>query len=223
MHSTDYIPHEEASFVPWANNFVSQVTQKGAAWGISDAEKTKLTEYHDTFVQKYDTAMNPATGTQAAIQEKNDAKDDFIAYIRRIYRMRILHSDTVTKADRDLLQVPIHDTINTPIPPPSTAPLLTTDTSVHLQHKLKAVDSVATRKRGGLPAKVRGVEIWRKIDGAQPADDSEFSYLATSTSSTHVESYALGCAGKIVWYRCRWVNGRNQPGPWSEIVSAIVP
>jgi hypothetical protein len=223
MHSTDYIPHTEASFVPWSSNFVSQITLKGTGWEVTNEEKTELSERQNVFMQKYNTAQNPETATQAAIQAKNDAKKEFIAYIRKIYRTRILNNDKVTNEDRDLLKVPIHDSTNTPVPPPHTVPLLIVDTSIHLQHKLKAVDTADGVKRSALPPKVRGLEIWRKIDGTPPVNDSDFTFFTLSSTTTHVESYPLENAGKTVWYRCRWTNARNQPGPWSEIVSAIIP
>ena len=39
-----------------------------------------------------------------------------------------------------------------------------------------------------------------------------------------VVEYTYGQVGVTVWYRFRWVNSRNQPGPWSEgVLSAVIP
>ena len=48
-----------------------------------------------------------------------------------------------------------------------------------------------------------------------------FTYVATSTTATHVIDYPLAQVGTID--RFRWVNARNQPGPWSEIIFAVIP
>jgi hypothetical protein len=85
------------------------------------------------------------------------------------------------------------------------------------------VDSVEVRKRGGLPAGVHGFETWRKVGGTAPVNDSDFAYLNFSSTSTLVVDYLLEEAAATVWYRFRWTNAKNQPGPWSEIISAIVP
>ena len=223
MHSKDYIPHVEALFVLWIENFILILTAKAAAWGILPAEMAKLAELLEKFKEKYAIAVAPATCTNAAKKAKNDAKKELVTYVRKIYRTRLLFNDSVTNEDHELLQIPIHDTTHTPSPSPHSAPIGRIDTSVHLQHKIKVTDTVEISKRSSIPDKVRGYEIWRKIDGNIPTTESEFSYLATSTSSLHIETYKLDIVGKIVWYRFRWVNSRNQPGPWSEIISAIIP
>jgi hypothetical protein len=35
--------------------------------------------------------------------------------------------------------------------------------------------------------------------------------------------FDLSDVGKNVFYRFRWVNTRNQPGEWSEVVQATIP
>ena len=217
------MPHVESEFLPWVENYVTVMTENAVAWSVTPAETSKLAELLGKFKEKYAIAKTPATQTQAARQAKNDAKTALESYVRKIYRKRLLHNDDVTNEERDLLQVPIHDKTNTPSALPQSSPVAFIDTSVHLQHKIKVTDSITATKRGGLPHNVRGFELWRKIDGPQPSTESEFSYLARPTSSLYVESYTLENAGKQIWYRARWVNSRNQPGPWSGIFGAIVP
>jgi hypothetical protein len=97
------------------------------------------------------------------------------------------------------------------------------DTSVRQRHTLHAVDTLEVRPRGGLPDGVAAFETWRFVGEAMPTDESAFTYVATSTTTHLVVDYTLAEAGKTVWYRFRWVNARNQPGPWSEIIGAIIP
>ncbi|MDR1958063.1 MAG: hypothetical protein LBQ54_03300 [Planctomycetaceae bacterium] len=53
--------------------------------------------------------------------------------------------------------------------------------------------------------------------------DEEFVYANFSSSVTLTLEYSLEYVGKTVWYQFRWVNLKNDPGPWSEnIVSAVI-
>jgi hypothetical protein len=71
---------------------------------------------------------------------------------------------------------------------------------------------------------MHGVEVWRKVGGEPQTDDSEYSFVCLSTCTAIVLEYPLTDTGKMVYYRFRWVNSRNQPGPWSEnFVSVVIP
>ena len=223
MKGQDYIPKVETRFLIWSENYVNVLAANAVRWGIPNSEAGKLNDLNIEFKEKYSIAENPATRTKVAIQAKNDAKKAFTTDIRRLYRSYIIYNEAVTNEDRDLLQVPIHDAKASPSSAPHSAPSGTVDTSVHLRHTIKVVDSVETSKRGGLPIGVHGFETWRKIGGAIPTSDSEFAYLNFSSTSSLAVDYQLEDAGKTVWYRFRWASMKNQHGPWSEIVSAIIP
>jgi hypothetical protein len=72
------------------------------------------------------------------------------------------------------------------------------------------------------PANAHGVEVWRKVGAPAPVANADFAYAGFSTRSTHVVEYTLEDVGKTVWYRAHWVNAKNEPGPWSEVVSAVI-
>ena len=223
MNNKDYIPTVETRFLIWSENYVNVLASNASRWSIPDSAVSRLHGLNTEYKEKYSVAENPATRTRVAIQAKNDAKKSFIAGIRRVYRSYVLYNESVSNEDRELLQVSIHDTKATPSVAPHTAPSGAVDTSVHLRHTIKVVDSVEVRKRGGLPAGVHGFEAWRKMGGAMPVNESEFSYLDASSTSTIAVDYPLEDAAKTVWYRFRWTGNKNQHGPWSEIISAIIP
>jgi hypothetical protein len=223
MKNTDYVPGMESKFLIWSENYVNALVANAERWGIPQNTLTGLNALHTTFKEKYALAENPATRTKIAVQAKNDAKKAFIANIRRVYRSFVLYNENVTNDDRDLLQVPIHDTTATPATAPTTAPAGTINTAVHLRHTIKVVDTAELSKRGGLPAGVHGFETWRKTGGEIPVNNNDFAYLNFSSTSTLTVDYPLEDAGKTVWYRFRWATNTNQHGPWSEIVSAIIP
>ena len=224
MNKKDYVPTRESEFYPWVKNLVAVSQSKGAQWNISTVQLENLSSSFANYEVKYLIAINPATRTQVAVQAKNDVKKKFTSELRVFCMSSLLHNPQVTNADRNLLGLPVRDTRPTPVPPPHTMPVGMVDTSVHQRHTIRVSDSEVTTKRGGLPAHVRGFEIWRKVgSNVPPVSDNEFVYLNFSSTTSLTVDYSLTEVGQMVWYRFRWVNARNQPGPWSEsIVSAVV-
>jgi hypothetical protein len=223
MRNKSYIPTKEAEFHPWSKNLVKVTAAKATQWQIPTAATQKLSTSFLTYDSKYQIANDPATRTPVTVQDKNDAKKTFTGDARDYCRGYLLYNKLLTNADRDLLQLPIPDKHPTPIPPPKGMPEGRVDTSVHQRHTLHAVDTLEVRPRGGLPGGVAAFETWRFIGEAMPTDESAFTYVATSTTTHPVVDYALAESGKTAWYRFRWVNARNHPGPWSEIIYAVIP
>ncbi|MDR1407461.1 MAG: hypothetical protein LBJ23_05375 [Tannerella sp.] len=223
MKRKRYIPSREAEFYPWSKNLVDVSQSKGAQWEIPAMRIQNLGASFKNFELKYLIALDPATRTKITVQDKNGAKKSFTVDLRDFCQGNLLHNALVTDADRDLLRLPIPDRTPTHIPPPSGTPSGRVDTAVHQRHTVHVVDTQEIRPRGGLPDGVYGFETWRGTGSEMPTDDSGFTYLNTSTTTSLAIEYALSEVGKNVWYRFRWVNARNQPGPWSEIICAVIP
>jgi hypothetical protein len=223
MKRKDYIPTRESELHEWGKNLVKVTGTKGTQWQIPVAATQKLGTSFAAYDGKYLIAIDPATHTPAAVQDKNDARKTFIGDTRNYCKGFLLYNQLLTDADRDLLRLPIPDRHPTPIPPPNRPPEGRADTSVHQRHTLHVIDTLEVRPRGGLPGGVAAFETWRFVGNTMPTDESAFAYVATSTVTHLVIDYALAEVGKTVWYRFRWVNARNQPGPWSEIICAVIP
>jgi hypothetical protein len=176
-----------------------------------------------TFRAALAVSKNPATRTPVATEAKNDARKAVEAKARPFIQGRLIKNPKVTPADLLAMELPVHDTHATPAPLPVRMPIGEIDFSVHQQHTVHVKDDHLTGKVR--PDHVRGYEVWRKIGGdAPPATDEEYSYVGFSSRVTYTINYSLSDVGKTVWYRFRWINTRNQPGPWSETpISAIIP
>jgi hypothetical protein len=155
------------------------------------------------------------------VQGKNDARKALKKAIRLAVKEYLSYNHLVTNGDRDNLGLPIHDVKPTPSPMPTDMPVGEIDTSKHQQHSVHVKTGTLTGK--SKPPKVHGFEVWRKVGGAPPASDAEWVYVNLSSRSPLLINYPQTEVGKTVYYRFRWVNSRNQPGPWSEIRNAIIP
>jgi len=119
------------------------------------------------------------------------------------------------------LQITIRKTTKTPTPVPTTRPIGIVDNRNRLEHSIKFFDE-ETPNSIRKPDGVKVCEVWFKIDGPPPVDESELTYVATDTKTPYVVHFEGADVGKMVHYMLRWVNTRIEHGPWSETISTTV-
>jgi hypothetical protein len=222
MRVKDYIPDTEIQFYKWVNYIFPYVTDKDniARWKLPpDAVTSELTYAFNDFNVKYLYAKNPETRTPAAITAKTNSLKGFKSLLRKYIKGYITYNTLVNNEDRRIMNLPIHDTKPTPASPPTEEPIF------DIGFRRQEHDIIVKNKDGkkNKPKNANGFEIWRKVGGNPPQTDTDFSYTATSTRSIFTMKYGLSESGKNVWYRVRWVNSKNEPGPWSDISNAIIP
>jgi len=210
------IPHSDAEFDTWQDNYVEIVKTKAADYGIPAEEVTKVTNKQAVWVKDYGVAKSKNNRDTGEVKAKDDAKADYTATLRAFTKEYLAHNHLVTDADRLHLGITVESGTHTPVAVPTTAPVLTIDFSVRQQHSLNIVDS-ATPQSKAKPYGVHGFELWRKM-----SDGSDFVYLATYTCTPQLVKYADTDAAKTASYKSRWVNTKGEQGPWSAVVSCLV-
>jgi hypothetical protein len=221
MNNSDYLPSNDRAFLGWVVNFTKHLFPSLTRFGFPEDVYQELVVMLSSFEQKLEIADEPATRTKTTVQVKNDTHNALEHRIRQVVKEYLTNNHTVTNGDRDDLGLPIHDVKPTPTPTPTDMPVGEIDTSKHQQHGVHVKAGTLTGK--SKPPKVHGFEVWRKVGGDPPASDSEWVYVNFSSRSPLLINYPQTEVGKTVYYRFRWVNSRNQPGPWSEsYVSAVI-
>ena len=132
-----------------------------------------------------------------------------------------MHNPQVTDADRKSMGLPVYDRKPTPVTPPTTRPEIEVRFTQIMEHFLHVRDSES--KSSAKPPHVIGFEIWRRVGGDTEPTYDEMQFVEMATRSPHLVQYGAADRSKTVSYASRWVNSRGEKGPWSEIVSAIVP
>jgi hypothetical protein len=132
-----------------------------------------------------------------------------------------MHNSQVSDADRRTMGLPVYDRTPTHARVPATRTEMDIVFSQILKHILHVRDSES--KSAGKPPHVIGFELWRRVGGDTEPTFDEMQLVELATRSPHTLEYPSADRGKLVWYASRWVNTRGEKGPWSEIVSAIVP
>jgi hypothetical protein len=159
--------------------------------------------------------------TPAVTREKNDARKAYESALRTFIQGQLMRNVKVTDADRTSMGLPVYDRTPTTPSVPTSRTETRVDFSQIAQHIIQVRDQ--DTKSSVKPNYVVGFELWRKIGGETAPNFDEMQLVEQVPRSSHKLIYTSADRAKNVWYLTRWVNTRGEKGPWSEIVSAIVP
>jgi hypothetical protein len=215
---SDYIPIEQAARFTWLQTFKDYFVPNAVALGYTAESATHLTSVWNDYSDAY-TDLGPKKNSYTAAVGLLEQTDGILVAEVRALAAGIQVDSDVSDAQRASAGLPIRKDTRTRVAVPATRPVGEIDTSQRLQHTISFRDAGATGK--AKPDGVRGCEIWSVI-GPAPADIAAARYLATDTSTPYMMPYSSEDAGKTVHYFLRWVNSRNEAGPWSETVAATV-
>jgi hypothetical protein len=216
----DYIPTSDLQLADWLDNFHSQLTARKAALNVPDSALAKLATAKDDFRNKMEDADAKKIAYETALEAEKEARVAAVAEARSLAQ-QAQREPNMTNADRTQLGLTVPDTKPTAPPVPNSFPVVTVDTSKRLRHGLKWNDSNTPTSRAR-PAGVAYTEIWRYIGATPPTDISQFNLIKIVTKTNHTVEYQSPDAGKTAYFNLRWVNSQDQPGPWSETISATI-
>ncbi|MBD0372172.1 MAG: hypothetical protein ICV60_15125 [Pyrinomonadaceae bacterium] len=216
----DYIPRPDAEFNNWQANFISYLNSHMAELGLSAADLSLLTAAQLQWANTFSALLATQAAANAAIQNKNNARDSFETALRSMVR-RMQGLPTVTEAMRAEMNISLRETTRAAAGVPTTRPVASVDTSQRLRHTINFVDEATPTKRSK-PDGVMGCEIRVKVGGDAPAGPTGLQFLGIDTRTPYTSEYEGEDAGKIAHYMLRWVNTRGEQGPWSQTVSATI-
>lgn len=216
------IPQRDGDLDAYANNWRTLLTAAPVTYGMTAPDAVAITNAYNTFHAAYLLVTNPATRTHAQVVAKDIAKASMLVLLRDQYGI-IKANPAVLDANKTTLGIRVNDPVPTPIPPPSTAPILTVVNDASLRQQVLVADEATPTVRRK-PAGVVGLLLYRSV-GTVPATDPAqiaFNGLFTRTPATP-DDFDAADAGKIASYVGRWTNAKGEEGPWSAIVTRVVP
>jgi hypothetical protein len=218
---TNYLPSNAFEFLNMMRNIRAQTYKNYSRWDISQAAILKLDAPIAAFDASILVADNPETRTSASIAKRNLMRVNLEGVGRPFIQGHLINNPNVTDDELKAMDLPVHDRHPTPSPDPVEAPEL------EPAPKTAGVIEVKFRRIAGhaKPPGVKTIEICMAVSDS-PAPPEEWaelheSFLATRspfriTRSGHERSKWLHLAG-------RWVNTRGVKGPWSDILSIVIP
>ncbi len=217
-----YIPRPDAEFDGWQQNWVAYAAANAVALGLDPLLDIPAIQAAQTaWDADYDGHLTAQAAAQAARQAKDAERAAFVALLRS-FSQQIQKRTGTTDEQRGGLGITILDTEPTPVPAPTTAPMLNIVTSERLRHVVEASKTAEEGGALGKPAGVRGVQLWRKIGDPAPVNESELEFVSEFTRTRMTLDYQMSQGGLTVYYQARWVGTRGDAGPWGEMVSATV-
>jgi hypothetical protein len=218
----DFVPGPDRDFLGWFSFLLSYVSSDGrlARFGIPEEEFNRLHAEITDFAEKLQAANKPETRTKAAVQAKTDSRKVVEKDGRMFIRRFIDLNPQVTNADRDDMGLPIYKTTRDPAPVATMFPWVKIITNLirHLSFDFGGAEASKAKPEGQ-----HGMEMAGIVAPEKPADIHELTMSYFDTHTPLVIEFTEEQRGKTFWFVVRWENTRGQKGPWSDIMSAIIP
>lgn len=169
---------------------------------------------------QFQTDLTAHTAAQAAAKSATATKDASRDVLEAA--LRKLRNVAKAKGTADdkmaALGIPV---ASAPAPAATTRPTATVNTSERLRHTIDWTDEASPDNRKK-PRGTMGAEIWVKVDGAPPTDDSQCVFLTLDAFTPYLATFDGSQAGKMAHYMLRWRMRDGTTGAWSETVSATI-
>jgi hypothetical protein len=222
-----FIPASDAAFHSWQGNLMSKVPAQATAWNIPAEAVAALQSLRTQWEAAYAAAGDPATRTSLAVKAKQDARKAYEAALRGFVKAYLTYNPALSDTDRENLELPVHKTTRTPIPPPAELVEFelrqASGSRVEVHFFPIGAHSEARERHEAKPYGVRGVELaWATLP-EPPKSYADLVHSVFDTRSPYTFRFDLADAGKTIYVCARWENTTGQKGPWSSIKSAIIP
>lgn len=199
-----------------AAQVLSVVDPNPAAYGTTATVVSAL----DTKKDVFNTDLTAHTAAQANARSKTETKNtsrtDLIEALRSL--RNVAKAAGTSEAAMDALGIPQP---SFSAPATVTVPIGKVDTRERLRHTINwaDADSPDNKRR---PRGTMGAEIWVKLDGPPPTDESQCSFLTLDSATPYLAEFDGGNAGKMAHYLMRWRMRDGSTGAWGETVSATI-
>lgn len=219
--ASSYIPTQEAALDPWILNFSTLLTASPATYGATASDAAAIAGVYATWHAAFLLVTNPATRTKPAVASKNAAKASMLASVRPLAQA-IAGNPGVTNANKEALGLNLHGATGpTPIPAPSTSPILAIIAATPGDMTLRYSDQNTPDKRAK-PAGVKALELHAATSVTVLSDPDSIPYIGVATKQPYALNWASSEKGKTAYIVGRWITGTGLVGPWSSIINYIV-
>lgn len=215
-----YLPSKEMDLAGWVLNFAQLIAASPSTYGLMVSDATEITLVQNNFAVALALATNPGTKTRASVTDKDAKKATMLAVIRP-YAQTIKRNLGISNLVKANLGLTIDATTNTPVPAPTTFPILAVTAIQSLRHILRFSDSASPDKRGK-PKGAERMQLFRYVGTTPPASTDQMAFVADITKQPVTVSQASGDAGKFAYYAARWATRTGLTGPFSAVISAAI-
>lgn len=228
--SASYIPAQDAGLDTWSQNFAALITAAPATYGLDAtaalAIQTAVDAYHDAYLLGGLTAppnpvpVNPSTRTPVTVAAKDSAKFAMRA-LARTYAAQIRLNPGVSNADKLALGLNLPNNSPSPIPTPTSFPMLTFLLAGPLTHQFSYKDSDTPVGKLKPTGAIQGL-LFAMTSTTPVVDPTLLPFKQAFTKSPFLVQWDSADAGELAYYAAYWQTRRGLVGPWSAIQSVTV-
>jgi hypothetical protein len=216
----DYIPRRDGDFLVWVKIIFTSVAANAAKWNLSPSSWSHI----DLLIAKYEAALKKSQDPNSGVAdtlEKNQAREALEKAVRKFVKEHLEYNSLITDEERMHMGLPVHDSHPTPVTAPNTYPVLSIKLLSPGVIEIHAVDSESGRK--AKPAGVHGFEVKIAIVDEPATDWEQLTDSRFFTRTPGQISFTGKQRGKKLSLAGRWENTKGVKGPWSEIITVIIP
>jgi hypothetical protein len=216
-----YIPPRDSDLVPWATNFRTLIVAAPATYGLVAADGVAITAVVDPYLAAQVLVDNPATRTPVTIADKNNKKQAMLVVLRA-YASTIRINAGVTDADKLALGLNLPNNNPSPIPAPTSSPIVTIIGATPSQLTLRYADenTPASRRK---PQGVTALQLFVGVSTIALNDPDLTAFDSLVTKQPVAVTFDPTDAGKVATMFGRWSTRTGLVGPFSLPATFIIP
>jgi len=216
-------PVSPSEFFGYQRSAFQIISPKADDWDIQTDRMTNFTTRHIAYEDAYLVADNSGLQNPIATKARDDAALLLKETLSEIYLKNIINNDLVDERSKESLHIHLLEG-NTGIawPAPATIPNITLALKEISTLRFIYSDS-ATPSTHAKPDGVGFAEFAYTIGLPMPAtakDCPEKYYISRSNT---LLVFGQEQRGQTIYGFARWVNKNSKTGPWSGIITAIIP
>lgn len=219
--ATNYLPQPLSDFQLWADNFRDLIAASPTTYGLVAGDATTISTAINAFDTAYALSTAPGTRTKVTVQATVDARNAAVAVIRSYGRL-ILANAGVLDADKVDLGLHLRDAVNTPIPAPSTAPVVAVIGATPGVLTCTSRDSMSDPTVKAKPFGATQLMVHVHFGTTAPVTPSAAPWRANYTKTPFAIDTTPGTPGQTAYIYGRWQNQKGEVGPWSALATSII-
>ncbi len=217
---SSWLPLSDAGFDDFYLNFKTLIAANPTNYALDSADGTALSSDYTAWHNAFLAATQETTRTKATVATKNTQKGVSLPLVRG-YAAQIRVNRAVSEALKIGLGLHIPDTVPTPVPAPSTKPVLSIARIDQGFQNVRVTDEATPNKRSR-PVGSAGMLVYRAIGETSVNEPDTATFLGFYGRPDFTNTFTSADRGKTVTYFARWTNAKGETGPWSQGVSGSI-
>jgi len=224
-----YIPPTSSGLDGFAANFSTLISAAPATYGLTAGDATAIATatalYHAAYLlggtlAGGHTPVTPGSRTPVTVADMRSQQGALVPLLRT-YASQIRLDPGVTNAAKLALGLTLPNTTPSPVPAPTSYPLLSLIQATPLTHQFSYKDSLSPVGKAKAPGAIQ-VQLVGVAQATVPPGPDALGPLPAQTKSPFQVVWPSPAKGMTASYFARWLTRSGLVGPWSPVLSAIV-